>query len=72
MPQYSTESHADLMSNLARAIVNGEPLLCPGEEGIRGLELADAMLMSGNTGNPVDVPVDRAAFDAWLAEMRGE
>lgn len=72
MPQYSTESHADMVANLARAILFGEPLLCPGEEGIRGLELADAMLMSGNTGQPVDVPVDRAAFDAWLAQKRGE
>jgi predicted dehydrogenase len=72
MPQYSTESHADLVANFARAIRDGEPLLCPGEEGIGGLELADAMLLSGNTGQPVDVPVDRAAFDAWLAEMRGE
>ena len=38
----------------------------------QGLELADAMLLSGNTGQPVDVPVDRTAFDAWLASKRGE
>jgi hypothetical protein len=61
-----------MVANFARAITDGEPLLCPGEEGIRGLELADAMLLSGNTGRPVDVPVDRAAFDAWLAGKRGE
>lgn len=72
MSKYAYESHADMVANLARAIMEGEPLLCPGEEGIGGLELADAMLMSGNTGQPVDVPVDRAAFDAWLAGKRGE
>jgi predicted dehydrogenase len=72
MAKYSYESHADLVGNFARAIMEGEPLLCPGEEGIGGLELADAMLLSGNTGQPVDVPVDRAAFDAWLAGKRGE
>jgi predicted dehydrogenase len=72
LPKYSHESHADMVANFARAIMEGEPLLCPGEEGIRGLELADAILLSGNTSQPVDVPVDRAAFDAWLAGKRGE
>lgn len=72
IPHYGNESHADMVANFARAIMYDEPLLCPGEEGIGGLELADAMLLSGNTGQPVDVPVDRAAFDAWLSKMRGD
>mgnify|MGYP003731497493 CR=1 FL=1 len=70
VPAYEGESHADMLANLARAIIHGEPLLCPPEEALGGLELADAMLMSGFTGKPVDIPVDRQAFDAFLAEKQ--
>jgi len=64
--------HAAIVRNVARAIMYGEPLISPGVEGIAGLELADAMLMSGFTGKPVDVPVDRAAFDAFIEAKKAE
>ncbi len=64
--------HAAIVRNVARAIMYGEPLISPGVEGIAGLELADAMLMSGFTGKPVDVPVDRAAFDAFIETKKAE
>jgi len=71
--------HAAIVRNVARAILYGEPLLVPGEEAINSLELADAIMLSGFTKKPVNVPVDRAAFDAWLErkkktskEKRGE
>ena len=70
IPEGRSSGHADLVANFARAIMHGEPLLCPGEEGIGGLELADAIIMSGNTGQPVDVPLDRAAFDAFIASKQ--
>jgi predicted dehydrogenase len=63
-------SHADIMRNVARAILHGEALLSPGHEAIPGLELANAMLLSGHKGKPVDIPLDRAEYDAFIAEMQ--
>ena len=62
--------HAAIVRNVARAILQGESLISPGPEAINQLELADAILLSGFTGKPVDIPVDRAAFDKWLAGMK--
>ena len=54
--------HAAIVRNVARAILYGEELLSPGVEAIPGLELADAIMLSGDTGKPVDIPVDRPPF----------
>ncbi len=62
--------HAAIVRNVARAILYGEPLLSPGPEAIRSLELADAILLSGHEHRPVDLPVDRAAYDAFIEAKR--
>ena len=35
------------------------------------MELAAAIILSGKLGRPVDVPVDRAAFDELMRELSG-
>jgi predicted dehydrogenase len=62
--------HAAIVRNVARAILYGEALISPGAEALPSLELADAILLSGHRGKPVDMPLDRAEYDAFLAEMR--
>jgi predicted dehydrogenase len=62
--------HAAIVRNVARAILHGEELIAPGHEAIPGLELANAMLLSGHKGKPVDIPLDRAEYDAFIAEMQ--
>ena len=63
--------HAAIVRNVASHILHGETLLTPGAEGINGLELADAILLSGDQGGaPVSVPVDREAFDAFIARKQ--
>jgi predicted dehydrogenase len=62
--------HAAIVRNVARAILHGEPLIAPGHEAIPGLELANAMLLSGHKGEPVDIPLDRAEYDAFIAKMQ--
>jgi predicted dehydrogenase len=62
--------HADVMRNFARHILHGEDLLCDGESGLAQLELANAIIYSGRTGRAVDLPLDRAAYDALLGELR--
>ncbi len=44
-------------------------LIAPGTEMIHGLELGNAMLYSGLTRAPVDLPTDRAAFAAKIEEL---
>ena len=56
------------MVDWVRAIVEGTPLLAPGEEGIRSLQLSNAMLLSAWTDDWVDIPVDEDLFYEKLKE----
>lgn len=62
--------HAAIVRNVARAILHGETLISPGPEALASLEVANAMLLSGHRGVPVSIPVDRAAYDAFIADKQ--
>jgi len=62
--------HIAILRNFARHLLHGEPLIAPGVEGINTVEMINAMILSGHTGEPVTLPVDRARYDAFLAELR--
>ena len=62
------EQHQGITKNWVQAISRGTPLLGPGEEGIHGLEISNAMLMSAWTGDWVDIPVDADAFHDLLKQ----
>ncbi len=64
------QGHAAIVRNVANAILNGETLISPGPEAIYGLELANAMLLSGHLGKSVDLPVDREAYDAFIEQKK--
>jgi len=64
--------HAAIVRNVARAILFGEELVSPGPEALASLELADAILLSGHKGKPVDLPLDRAEYDAFIAEKQSQ
>ncbi len=63
--------HRTVFQNFIDVILGKEKdLIAPAVEGIRGLELGNAMLLSGLMGGqPVDLPTDREAFDAKLKEL---
>jgi predicted dehydrogenase len=61
--------HAALTQNFVDAIQDGTGLIAPGEEGIRSIELANAMLYSGLTGQTVELPMDGAAYERKLNEL---
>lgn len=63
------EGHKIITQNFINAILRDEPLISPGEEGIKGLEIGNAMLMSGITRKPVDLPIDGDAFDAFIKDL---
>ena len=64
--------HAAIVRNVARAILSGEDLISPGPKALASLELANAILLSGHRGKPVDIPLDRAEYDAFIAEKQAQ
>jgi len=58
--------HAAIVQNVTNAILNGEKLIAPVEEGIFGLQLGNAMLMSGLKHKEVALPLDSAEFAEML------
>lgn len=61
-------NHTAIMQNFTNAIRHGEELLAPGEEGIHGLTLSNAMHLSAWTDNWVDLPLDEALYLKLLKE----
>ncbi|WP_172255352.1 Gfo/Idh/MocA family protein [Saccharibacillus deserti] len=60
--------HEGILNNFTRAIRFGEKLIAPGEEGIRGLTLSNAMHLSSWTDDWVELPIDEEAYLAKLNE----
>jgi predicted dehydrogenase len=64
----SAGGHAAVLANFVEAILDGAPLLAPATEGVRSVELANAMLLSSSTGETIALPLDGARYEAWLNE----
>lgn len=62
------EEHLGVLKNWVNAIRNGEKLTAPGQEGIKSLELSNAMLLSEWTNDWVELPVDEDVFYNYLQE----
>ncbi|MGN7759810.1 Gfo/Idh/MocA family protein [Paenibacillus sp. 22594] len=62
------EQHKGILRNFTNAILFDEPLLAPGEEGIHGLTLSNAMYLSAWTDNWVELPIDSDLFHEKLME----
>ena len=56
------EEHRGITKNWVQAIRQGTPLLASGDEGICGVELANAMMLSTWTDDWVEYPVDEERF----------
>jgi len=63
------EGHKVVTQAFVDAILKGTPMIAEGVEGARGLEIGNAMLMSGLTRKPVDLPMDGAEFDRFIEDM---
>lgn len=55
-------AHKGITENWINAILKGEELLAPGIEGIRGLEISNAMHLSSWLDDWVDIPVNEDLF----------
>ena len=58
--------HRSITSNFVRAILDGEPLIAPGEEALRSLELANAITVSSALVKEAKLPLERKLFDDLL------
>lgn len=59
-------AYVEIFENFAAHIRRGEPLIADGEAGLRQVQLANAIQLSGWKNAPVPVPCDEAEFNAEL------
>ncbi|GBC97810.1 Glucose--fructose oxidoreductase [bacterium HR17] len=64
------KGHAAAIRAFAQAILTGNAPPVPFEEGIKSLELMNAIVLSHFSGQPVTLPVDRNAYEALLDELK--
>jgi len=60
--------HNEVLQNFVNAILHGERLIAPAQEGIYSVELANAMLFSSGTDTTVSLPLDAELFERWLSD----
>ena len=73
IPIEETETgHPGIIRNWIEAIREDTPLIAPGAEGIRGLTLSNAMLLSTWEDDWVTLPIDEQRFEDHLARRREE
>jgi Predicted dehydrogenases and related proteins len=66
-------SHPGIIKNFCDAILTGAKLIAPGSEGIKGLEISNAIHYSSWTGGDwVDLPCDEDRFYELLKEKCGD
>jgi predicted dehydrogenase len=63
--------HVEILQNFTNAILKGDKLLSPAEEGIRSVELANATLLSTWEDKTINLPMSAADYERILIE-KGE
>lgn len=66
--EQKAEWHLGIMKDFVDSIVNGTPLLAPGLEGINGLSISNAMMLSAWKHDWVELPNDGEEFYQYLQE----
>ena len=67
------EQHINGLENFAANIIDGTPLIAPGNDGINGVNLVNAIYLSSWTGKEVTVPVNPSEFkDALKQQIQNE
>ncbi len=69
IPQ-APSGHQEITRNFVAAILRGESLIAPGAEGLMAMELINAVILSGQRGKPVELPVDRDEYEALMEQLR--
>jgi predicted dehydrogenase len=67
------QEHERIVRNFVQTLLDGgtqDDLIAQGTEMIHGLELGNAMLMSGLSGKPVELPTPREDFDQMIEDLK--
>ena len=65
-----SRTHAPVIDDFARAIIEDREPAIAGEEGLRSQEIVAAVTLSGHREKAVDIPVDRREYDELMEELR--
>ena len=68
-PASGTIGHQRIIENVVQTILGREKLIAPLADGIRELEIGNAMLYSGLTDTTVELPLDSAAYKKMLEKL---
>ena len=60
--------HIGIVNNFTAAVLHGAPLLAPGQEGINGLTISNAIHLSSWLDKTVELPLDEDLFYSLLEE----
>ena len=60
--------HVGILRNFVEAVLDGTPLLAPGEDAANELALSNAAYLSAWTGEAISLPSDNERFERLLAE----
>lgn len=69
IPVHGVETgHTGIIQNFTNAILRGEKLIAPGEEGIKGLSISNAIHLSSWLDDWVELPIDEELYYEKLQE----
>lgn len=60
--------HTAILQNFVNAIIHGEALIAPAQEGMNSVELANAIIYSSSLNRSIDLPLDAAEYASFLKE----
>ncbi len=70
LPPHRGEQHVGILKNFTNAILHGEALISPAEEGIHSVELANAILLSSIEDTTVELPLSAPRYAKLLARLK--
>ena len=63
------DGHPEILNDFADHILDGTPLLAPGEEGLRSLSISNAAYLSSWTDDWAEIPLAEELFEKHLAAL---
>ena len=69
LPPGAGEQHIGIKKNFVAAILDGAELIAPAEEGIKAVEIANAMQYSLMTHQRVALPMDHVGYQKYLQKL---
>lgn len=66
------KDYEQMLENFAMAVLRGTPLIAPGEEGYKALELANSAYLSAWTRRPIVLPLDARIYEEELRKRMEE